>query len=81
MVTNTNMHKKASIKMRDGGETGHMAEIEGVVADSPEKIRGDRVERLLFEEAGSDKVLKKKYLQGEALITVLGGQRVGTRIV
>ena len=81
MVTNTNMHKKASIKMRDGGETGHMSEIEGVVADSPEKIRGDRVERLLFEEAGSDKVLKKKYLQGEALITVLGGQRVGTRIV
>ena len=58
-----------------------MSEIEGIVADSPEKIRGDRCERLLFEEAGSDKILKEKYLQGEALITVLGGERVGTRIV
>jgi hypothetical protein len=75
------MYKRASKKKKDGTEVGHMAEIEGVIADSPEKIRGDRVERLLFEEAGSDKVLKKKYLQGEALITVLGGQRVGTRIV
>lgn len=81
MVKNTDMHKRASKKKKDGSEEGHMAEIEGIVADSPEKIRGDRVERLLFEEAGSDKVLKKKYLQGEALITVLGGERVGTRIV
>ena len=48
MVKNTDTHKRASIKMRDGGETGHMSEIEGIVADSPEKIRGDRVERLLF---------------------------------
>ncbi len=81
MVINTNMYKRASKKKKDGTEVGHMAEIEGVIADSAEKIRGDRVERLLFEEAGSDKVLKKKYLQGEALITVLGGERVGTRIV
>ena len=81
MVKNSDMHKRASKKKKDGTEEGHMAEIEGIVADSPEKIRGDRVERLLFEEAGSDKVLKKKYIQGEALITVLGGDRVGTRIV
>lgn len=81
MVKNTDMHKKASVKKKDGTETGHMAEIEGIVADSPEKVRGDRVERLLFEEAGSDKVLKKKYIQGAALITVLGGDRIGTRIV
>lgn len=81
MVKNTDMHKRASKKKKDGTEEGHMAEIEGIIADSPEKVRGDRVERLLFEEAGSDKVLKKKYIQGEALITVLGGDRVGTRIV
>ena len=81
MVKNTDMHKRASKKKEDGSEEGHMAEIEGIVADSPEKIRGDRVERLFFEEAGCDKVLKKKYIQGEALITVLGGDRVGTRIV
>lgn len=81
MVVNSNTHKRASVKRRDNSEVGHMSEIEGVIADSPEKIRGDRVERLFFEEAGSDPELKKKYLQGEALITVLGGDRVGTRIV
>jgi len=81
MVINTATHKRASVKLKDGSEVGRMAEIEGVVADSPEKIRGDRVERLFFEEAGSDKVLKEKYTQGEALITVLGGDRIGTRIL
>lgn len=75
------MHKRASKKSRDGGESGHMSEIEGVVADTPEKIRGDRTERLLYEEAGSDPELKKKYIQGKALISVLGGERIGTRIV
>jgi hypothetical protein len=57
-----------------------MSEIEGVIADSAEKIRGDRTERLLFEEAGSDKHFNKKYIQGEALIQVMGGNRMGTRI-
>lgn len=60
MVTNTNMHKKASLRDKDGREFGHMAEIEGIVADSPEKIRGDRTERLFYEEAGSDKFFKEK---------------------
>ena len=81
MVKNTDTHKRASIKSKDGGESGHMSEIEGIVADKPDKIRGDRTERIFFEEAGSDPVLKKKYLQAEALITVLGGDRIGTRIV
>ena len=81
MVINTNTHKRASKKSRTSTESGHMSEIEGVVADTPEKIRGDRTERLLYEEAGSDPVLKKKYIQGKALIEVLGGDRVGTRIV
>ena len=80
MGTNTATYKRASKKDKRGEEFGHMSEIEGVVADSPEKIRGDRTERLLYEEAGSDKHFKKKYLQGEALVTVMGGKRVGTRI-
>lgn len=80
MVKNTDMHKRASKKDKSGKEFGHMSEIEGIIADDPQKIRGDRVERLFMEEAGSDKVFKKKYLQAEALITVLGGDRVGTRI-
>jgi hypothetical protein len=81
MVKNTDLHKRASKKKKDGTEFGHMAEIEGVVADSAEKIRGDRTERILYEEAGSDPVLKAKYIQGLALIEVLGGDRIGTRIV
>lgn len=80
MVKNTDMFKRASKKDKDGREFGHMSEIEGVIADSPEKVRGDRVERLLMEEAGSDKVLIKKYLQAEALVTVMG-DKIGTRIV
>ena len=79
MVKNTDMHKRASKKDKNGNEFGHMAEIEGRVADNPQKIRGDRVERLFFEEIGSNKVFKKSYLQGEALITVMG-KKIGTRI-
>jgi hypothetical protein len=60
MVINTNIYKRASKKDKDGAEFGHMSEIEGIIADSAEKIRGDRTERLLFEEAGSDKLFKKK---------------------
>lgn len=60
MVTNTGMFKRASKKDKDGVEFGHMSEIEGIVADSAEKIRGDRTERLFYEEAGSDKIFKKK---------------------
>ena len=79
MVKNTDMHKRASKKEKDGREFGHMSEIEGMIVDDPQKLRGDRTERLFFEEAGSNKVLIKSYLQGEALITVMG-QKIGTRI-
>lgn len=80
MVKNTDMHKRASKKAKDGREFGHLSEIEGMIIDDPQKLRGDRTERLFFEEGGSDKILIKKFLQGEALITVMG-QRIGTRIV
>lgn len=79
MVKNTDMWKRASKKDKEGKEFGHMAEIEGRVADNPQKIRGDRVERLFFEEIGSNKVFEKSYLQGEALVKVMG-RKIGTRI-
>ena len=79
MVKNTDMHKRASKKDKEGKEFGHLAEIEGRVADNPQKVRGDRVERLFFEEIGSNKVFTKSYLQGEALVTVMG-RKIGTRI-
>lgn len=79
MVSNTSMHKKASLKDKDGIEFGHNSEIEGIVADSAEKIRGDRAERLFYEEAGADKIFEQKWVQGEALINVLG-EKIGARI-
>lgn len=81
MMHDTGMHKKASKKKKDGSEdpTSHMSEIEGIVADVASKIRGDRTERLFYEEAGSDKLFKKKWVQGEALINVME-EKVGTRI-
>lgn len=51
--------KRASLLNKEGVEYGSFAEIEGIVADDPNKIRGDRVERLIYEEAGSQKQLIK----------------------
>jgi len=35
-------------------ELGWLSEIEGIIADKPSKVRGDRVDFLFYEEAGSD---------------------------
>ena len=52
-----------------------MSEIEGIIANDPDKLRGDRVQKLIYEEAGGDPMLIKKWVKGEALITVLGGKK------
>lgn len=57
LVVNNSDTKRASIKTPDGIEYGWMSEITSVVADTSDKIRGDRIDRLIFEEAGSNKVL------------------------
>lgn len=75
--------RRASIKTKDRNgietETGWMSEIEGIVADDPSKVRGDRVDLLVFEEAGSNPVLRKSYIQGKALIYI-GGSKFGIRL-
>lgn len=71
--------KRASKVDKDGHEFGWMSEIDSVIADSADKIRGDRVDRLVYEECGSNKILAKAWIQGEAL-TSLGGIHFGTRI-
>ena len=55
-------------------EDGWMSQIVGIVADSPNKIRGYRTDMLIFEEAGSWPNLKKAFIQGQALIGILGNQ-------
>lgn len=73
-------HKKASKinKQREEIPTSWGSDIQGVVVDDPRKLRGDRIDLLFFEEAGSNPVLKKTYIQGRALVEVMGN-RVGTR--
>lgn len=49
--------KRASLLTPDGIEYGWMSQISSVVADTSDKIRGDRLDRLIYEEAGSNSVL------------------------
>lgn len=44
-----------------------MSEIMGIVADKPNKIRGDRTDILIMEEFGSWPNSKKAFIQAEAL--------------
>jgi hypothetical protein len=77
------MAKKASYyKMVNGQkvEDGWGSLIEAIVADNDRKIRGDRVDLLIYEEAGSNPVLRQSYIKGNALVEI-GGNRFGIRIV
>ena len=56
-----------------------MSEINSVVADAADKIRVDRLDRLIYEEAGSNKNLTASWIKGDALVA-LGGFHFGTRI-
>lgn len=71
--------KRASKVSRDGTESGWMSEIHTIIADKPGKIRGDRTDRLIYEEAGSNPILSASWIQGDSLVE-LGGQHFGTKI-
>ena len=78
-VSDTSLLKKSSYYKYVNGqkvEDGWMSQIEGIVADKPSKVRGDRAEIVMFEEAGSNPVLLKSFIQGEALVDV-GGNKLG----
>lgn len=79
LVVNNNDTKRASIKTPDGIEYGWGSEITSVVADTSDKIRGDRLDRLIYEEAGSNKYLTESWIKGDALVA-LGGKHFGSRI-
>lgn len=82
-VLDKQMAKKASYyKMVNGQkvEDGWGSLIEAIVADNDRKIRGDRVDLLIYEEAGSNPVLRQSYIKGNALVEI-GGNRFGIRIV
>jgi hypothetical protein len=53
------LHRRASYVDSFGVEQGSMAELIGVVVDDPDKTRGKRGRKIVFEEGGSFRNLKK----------------------
>ena len=79
-IKNSEFQRRASYKVKEGNVElvkGSKSEIRGVIIDNPRKMRGSRVNRLFYEEAGSNPNLVQAFIQGDPLVTV-GGQRIGT---
>lgn len=75
MVINNAMHKRTSKQDSERREFGLKNDIIGIIADNPRKVRGMRVDRLMYEEAGSAPFLRTAWTQGEALVTVAGARK------
>ena len=78
-VSDTLYKKRASVyKILNGQkiEDGWMSQIEGIVAEKDSKIRGNRTDLLILEEAGSNPIFTKSFVKAEAL-TTLGGNKIG----
>ena len=54
--------------------TGWLSQIQGLVVDKPGKLRGDRTDVLMFEEAGLWPQFTKAYTQADALVGQIGYQ-------
>lgn len=80
MKIDTTMHKKASIIDSEKNEKGHKSQVKGIIVDNARKLRGRRIDRLIFEESGSNPILIETYIKGQALVEILG-EKIGTRIV
>jgi hypothetical protein len=81
-VVDTATSKKAShYKVVNGQkiESGWMSMITGIVADKPNKIRGDRTDLLIYEELGSWPNSTKAFIQGDALVGIQGS-RFGIKV-
>lgn len=81
-VKNTEYLKKSShYEMINGQkvEVGWSSQIQGICADKPNKIRGDRTDLLIYEEAGSWPHLTKAWIQGDALVGIQGN-RFGIKV-
>jgi len=76
---NNDETKKASLVSVDGIEYGWQSMITTVIANTPDKIRGPRLDRLVYEEAGSNRALTASWIKGNALVNI-GGVKLGTKI-
>ena len=78
-VVNTATKKRSTYyKVVNGQkiETGFNSQIEGIIVDKDRKMRGDRVQMLFLEEAGSNPILETSFVKAEELVTV-GGNKIG----
>lgn len=74
-LSDTAMIKKSGhFNMSKGNKTpaGWQSMVEGVVADDPQKIRGDRVDLMILDEFGSWPDSVKAFVQAQALVEVQG---------
>ena len=81
-LKNTDTEKQAGEFIQQNGNkipTGWQSTVRGINADDPQKIRGDRADLLIYDEAGSWPDLLKAVIQGEALVNI-GGSRFGIKI-
>lgn len=69
------MHKRTSKIDAENREWGRLNNIEGIVADNINKVRGIRSSRLFWEESGSFPQLETAWIKGEALVTVAGARK------
>lgn len=74
--------RRASKVDRQGQELkdSFKSEIFGKIVTNPRKLRGVRLDMLLFEESGSFPKLVTTYNQSEALVSLLG-RKIGTRVL
>ena len=82
-LKNTDTEKQAGEYIQQNGNkipTGWQSTVRGINADDPQKVRGDRADLLIYDEAGSWPDLKKAVIQGEALVNI-GGTRFGIKII
>ncbi len=82
-VENNSQTRKASYYLIIDGqktEVGFKSKISGKVADNSRKVRGDRTNVLVQEEAGSNPILEESVIKGEELVRP-GGNRIGVQII
>ena len=74
-LKDTALEIKSGFQIKKDGQfvdNGWQSVVKGILADKPSKIRGDRVDLLIYDEAGSWNDLTTAVVQGRALCEVQG---------
>ena len=74
-LKDTALEIKSGFQVKKDGQfvdDGWQSVVKGILADKPSKIRGDRVDLLIYDEAGSWNDLTTAVVQGRALCEVQG---------